>query len=307
MDAMLMDPVLMNQKLRHHSLPRQSSSCSTPVAAFALVALGLLLGGCAARPALDATALSQSFFDAGALTDIVETRGGLHCRIFHPREWLRPDAESGQRIQHPLVIWGNGTHASPASYRSLLEHWASHEMIVVAAMAPNAGRGVEMRACLNYMLEQQSDSGSAFFKRVDSERVAAAGHSQGGGGAIMLGRDPRITTVVAIQPYVLGERHNPQAAANQMGPMLLLSGREDFSASAATNQQPVFDSANVEVFWANLRGATHFAPMDTGGSFRGPMTAWLRWKLLDDAQAARMFEAEDCVLCTDERWLIQTR
>jgi hypothetical protein len=123
----------------------------------------------------------------------------------------------------------------------------------------------------------------------------------------MLGRDERITTVVAIQPYVLGERHNPQAAANQRGPMLLLSGQEDFSASAATNQQPVFDSANVPVFWANLRGATHFAPMDTGGSFRGPMTAWLRWKLLDDVQAARMFEGEDCVLCTDERWQIQTR
>lgn len=297
----------MDQSLRHQSGPGEYSSCSTPVAAFALLALGLIMAGCAARPAVDTIALSQSFFDAGAQTNIVETRGGLHCRIFHPREWLTPDAPSGQRKQHPLVIWGNGTHASPAAYRSLLEHWASHELIVVASMSPNAGRGVEMRDCLNYMLTQDSDSASPFFQRVDSGRVAAAGHSQGGGGAIMLGRDERITTVVAIQPYVLGERHNPQAAANQRGPMLLLSGQEDFSASAATNQQPVFDSANVPVFWANLRGATHFAPMDTGGSFRGPMTAWLRWKLLDDAQAARMFEGEGCVLCTDERWQIQTR
>jgi hypothetical protein len=37
------------------------------------------------------------------------------------------------------------------------------------------------------------------------------------------------------------------------------------------------------------------------------MTAWLRWKLFDDVQAARMFEGENCVLCADERWLIQTR
>jgi predicted dienelactone hydrolase len=288
-------------------LIRQSSSGSTTMAAFAVVALGLLIGGCAGRPAVDTTALSQSFFDAGALTDIVESRSGLHCRIFHPRAWLMPETQSSQRKKHPLVIWGNGTHASPASYRSLLEHWASHELIVVASMSPNAGRGVEMRDCLNDILEQQSESGSPFYQRVNSERVAAAGHSQGGGGAIMLGRDPRITTVVAIQPSVLGERHNPQAAANQTGPMLLLSGQEDFSASAATNQQPVFDSANVAVFWANLRGATHFAPMDTGGSFRGPMTAWLRWKLLDDSRAAHMFDGEECVLCVDERWLIQTR
>lgn len=280
---------------------------SKTVAAFAVVALAMLAGGCAGRPAERSTSLSQSFFDAGALTDIVESRGGLHCRIFHPRAWLVPETESRQRKKYPLVIWGNGTHTSPASYRSLLEHWASHELIVVASMSPNAGRGVEMRDCLNYMLEQQSDSGSPFYQRVVRERVAAAGHSQGGGGAIMLGRDPRITTVVAIQPYVLGERHNPQAAANQTGPMLLLSGQEDFSASAETNQQRVFDSANVAVFWANLRGATHFAPMDTGGSFRGPMTAWLRWKLLDDSRAALMFDGENCVMCADERWLIQTK
>jgi len=282
-------------------------SGAIPVAFCRLVAFSVLVSGCMAAPVIDDAALSQSFFNAGMETDIVETRGGLHCRIFHPREWLTSDAPSGQQKQHPLVIWGNGTHASPASYRSLLEHWASHELIVVASMSPNAGRGVEMRDCLNYMLSQHSDSTSPFFQRVDSERVAAAGHSQGGGGAIMLGRDERITTVVAIQPYVLGERHNPQAAANQRGPMLLLSGQEDFSASAATNQQPVFDFANVPVFWANLRGATHFAPMDTGGSFRGPMTAWLRWKLLGDVQAARMFEGDNCVLCADERWQIQTR
>lgn len=267
----------------------------------------VLLAGCVATPNLEGPALMQSFFDPGPVTDIVESRGGLHCRIFHPRAWLVPDSESATRRQYPLVIWGNGTYASPASYRNLLEHWASHGMIVVAAMTPNAGRGIEMRNCLNDMLTRQDDPTSPFYQRINADRIGVAGHSQGGGGAIMLGRDERVTTVVAIQPYVLGERHNPQAASNQTGPMLLLSGQEDFTASAESNQKPVFDAANVPVFWANLRGATHLAPMSTGGSFRGPMTAWLRWKLHDDTQAARLFEGADCLLCQDERWLIQAR
>ncbi|GEM_PF-640894 len=279
-------------------------ACKNPVLS-ALVTI--LAVGCVAAPQIDDTNLLQTYIEAGPLLDIVESRGGLHCRIFHPRAWLEPSDEPARRQQHPLVIWGNGTYTSPASYRNLLQHWASHGMIVVAAMTPNAGRGVEMRDCLNYMLDQQDNTDSPFYQRVNADRIGVAGHSQGGGGAIMLGRDSRINTVVAIQPYVLGERHNPQAASNQTGPLLLLSGQEDFTASADTNQRPVFDSANVPVFWANLRGATHLAPMSTGGSYRGPMTGWLRWKLLDDTGAARLFVGADCVLCQDERWLINVR
>jgi predicted dienelactone hydrolase len=248
---------------------------------------------------LSDTELLQSYFTAGSFAQVQETRLGLHCRVFHPVNL--------QQGWHPIVVWGNGTYAAPAHYRNLLEHWASHGFVVVAAMAPNAGRGVEMRDCLNLVLDENIKNDSEFRDKLDPKRVATAGHSQGGGGALMLGRDARIRTTIAIQPYILGASHNPTAAANQNGSLLLLSGGEDTTASPESNQQPVFDNANVPVTWLTLRGATHLAPMSTGGSYRGPMTAWLRWHLQDDSQAGRLFAGEHCVLCQDDRWLLVQR
>lgn len=245
----------------------------------------------------DNETLLLSYFRHGNYAGVEDTRVGLHCRVFHP-----VNMSDGR---HPLLIWGNGTHASPASYRNLLEHWASHGFVVAAAMAPNAGRGIEMRQCMTALLDENVRTGSVFLNKIDSSRIGVAGHSQGGGGALMLGRDLRVSTTIAIQPYILGLGHNPTAAAHQNGPVLLLSGAEDMTASPETNQQPVFDRANVPVTWLTLRGATHMAPMSTGGSYRGPMTAWLRWKLFDDRQAARLFEGENCVLCQDERWTVR--
>jgi predicted dienelactone hydrolase len=268
--------------------------------ALVLPVIGLLFS-CQSAPApiLDDESLLLSFFRPGHYAGVQETRAGLHCRVFHP-----VNMAAGR---HPLVIWGNGTHASPASYRDLLEHWASHGFVVAAAMAPNAGRGVEMRNCMSMLLDENLRDGSVFQHKIDPARIGVAGHSQGGGGALMLGRDLRVTTTMAIQPYILGLGHNPSASENQNGPLLLLSGAEDMTASPESNQQPVFDQADVPVTWLTLRGATHMAPMSTGGSFRGPMTAWLRWMLLDDSQAARLFEGENCVLCTDERWMVRRK
>lgn len=275
---------------------RQGSNAGLGVA----LGLSLVLGACAAPPpVLDDQALHESYFRPGHFAGITQTRGGLHCRIFHPINM--------NYGRHPVIIWGNGTYASPAAYRGLLEHWASHGFIVVAAMAPNAGTGREMGACLEYILDEFSRRGSPFQGMVNTARIGVAGHSQGGGGAIMLGRDPRISTVVAIQPYILGARHNPMAATGQRGPMLLLSGAEDTTAPPETNQQPIFENTNVPVTWLTLRGASHLAPMFDGGSYRGAMTAWFRMKLMNDDEAARMFEGEDCILCRDERWTVRVR
>ena len=258
-----------------------------------------MLVACAVAPApyLDNQALHQSFFDPGPYAGVDVTQGGRHCRIFHPI-----NMDYGR---HPIIIWGNGTGTSPAAYRDLLEHWASHGFVVVAAMTPNPGSGRDMSRCLDVALNLNSERGP-FQGRLDPARIGVAGHSQGGEGAIYLGRDMRINTVVALQPYIQGVQFNPTAVRGQHGPMLLLSGAEDVTSPPETHQKPIYENTDVPVTWLTLRGATHLAPMQTGGSYRGVMTAWLRMHLRGDDQAARMFEGDGCVLCEDERWTIQT-
>lgn len=262
-----------------------------------LAGVGACVG--ASGPPIDNESLHEYWFRTGPYAGVDESRGGLYCRIFHP---INMDYD-----RHPVIVWGNGRNTSPAAYRDLLEHWASHGFVVVAAMTPNAESGREMSRCLEYVLNQNAVRRSPFQGRLRMTRIGVAGHSLGGAGALVLGRDPRITTVVALQPFIAGAGSTPNAATGQRGPLLLLSGTEDTTASPAEHQRPVFEQLEVPVTWLTLDGASHLAPMYDGGSYRGVMTAWFRMQLMDDEQAARMFNVPDCVLCQDERWTMRSK
>lgn len=245
----------------------------------------------------------ESYYRSGIYGATDTLRSGPRCQIYHP-----VNMDYGR---HPILIWGNATRTSTFSYQDLFHHWATYGVVVVAATTSDAGDGRNMRDCLEHILNmnggQTLRGHNPFRGRLNPNRIAAAGHGEGGGGALMLGRDMRITTTIALQPYVRGLGHSPLASANQSGPILLMSGTADTLASPQTNQQAVFDDANVPVTWLTLHGANQQAPLYHGGAYRGPMTAWIRWKLWGDDKAARVFEGDDCLLCRDETWTIETK
>lgn len=86
----------------------------------------------------------------------------------------------------------------------------------------------------------------------------------------------------------------------------MLSGSADTVATPSNNQQPIFDVAPVSIFWATRAGSTHFEVLNNGGAYNGPMTAWFRWKLMGDANAAQWFEKPPCDLCNASGWTVQT-
>jgi hypothetical protein len=229
---------------------------------------------------------------------------GPACTIF------RPDPLGADGRKHPIIIWGNGTLASPPIYAPVLTHWATHGFIVAAANTSNAGTGNEMIACLEYVLDQNTISGSPYFGNVNPNLVGASGHSQGGGGTLMVGRDPRLTVTAPLQPFIqIGFGGVDAASAGQQrGPMFLMSGSNDTIATPSANQQPVFDSANVPVFWGTLQGADHIASAigDITG-YRGPATAWFRLHLMGDESARRLFYGANCGLCSDASWAVQRK
>ncbi|MEH6386716.1 poly(ethylene terephthalate) hydrolase family protein [Pseudomonas profundi] len=226
---------------------------------------------------------------------------GPSCRISRPRTL----GEDG--LKHPIIIWGNGTGGGATTYAGLHEHWASHGFVVAAATTANAGSGEEMIACLDYLAQQNGRSGGTYGGKLDLNRIGASGHSQGGGGTIMAGQDPRITTTAPFQPYVLGLGHESSSQRNQNGPMFLMTGSDDTLAGSALNGRPVFRNANVPVFWGELQGVAHFEPVGDAGGYRGPSTAWYRYQLMGDQNAAGVFEGSDCTLCTSRDWEVQKK
>ncbi|MEI7932016.1 MAG: alpha/beta hydrolase, partial [Alphaproteobacteria bacterium] len=98
------------------------------------------------------------------------------------------------------------------------------------------------------------------------------------------------------------------AQALQHGPMFMTSGGADTIAVPAQNQQPVFDSVNVPIFWATLANASHLVPMQPdSGSYRPAIIAWFRYQLMGDAQAGRLFQGPACGLCTASDWTVQRK
>lgn len=209
--------------------------------------------------------------------------------FFHPTP-LRSDD-----VKHPVIVWGNGTFLTPENYRGLLEHFASHGFIVVAANTTNTGSGNEMLAGLDKLATYHSTPGNFFQNKVDLTKVATMGHSQGGGGAINAARDPRVSTVIPIQPWLGTD-------TNLRGTVLFLSGTTDTVIPSASVRSR-YDQAQsrLPVAYGDLAGADHFQPIGTGNSYRGLVTAWVRWQLMGDPIAAHQFVGQ-CAYCGNPMW-----
>lgn len=259
------------------------------------------LGTDAAAPLVTATGFPTvtDYADFGPFATTNEA-SPAKCRIY------RPETLGQGGLRHPVIVWGNGTLGFPAVYTGLFNHWASHGFVVAAANTTNAGTGEEMIACLDWVLAENARPGSAYEGRIDVARIGASGHSQGGGGAIMVGRDPRVIATAPLMPYTLGLGHDPASQSQQHGPMFLVSGGTDFVAVPTLNQKPVFEATNVPVFWGTLLTAGHTAALGDAGHFRGPMTAWFRAELMGDADARALFR-DSCGLCQQPDWKVRRK
>lgn len=238
---------------------------------------------------------------------VTQTSGGPSCTIHRPTD----SALGGQskNLRHPVITWGNGTGATPTVYAGVLSHWATHGFIVTASTSTNTGDAVEMIGCLEWILEQDTVAGP-YMGRVDKSKLGASGHSQGGGGTLMTGRDVRITATAPLQPYILGGLGGFQSSSitEQKGPMFLMSGSDDTIATPSANQEPVFEQTNVPVFWGNLEGATHTGTaIGSIGGYRGPATAWFRLHLMGDESARSLFYGASCGLCSNSSWQVERR
>ncbi|MFD3705377.1 acetylxylan esterase [Nocardia sp. NPDC058658] len=196
--------------------------------------------------------------------------------------------------RHPVVIWGNGTGVGPGYYEQwLLEHWAAAGFVVVAANTTMANSGAEMLVGGRELLRRNDQSDSVYYGKIATDAVAAAGHSQGGAGAINAGADDMVRTVLALQPGPLA------VPGDILGPTLFLAGGADRIVDADRIVKPLFDKAGqVPAIFAELGGAGHLE----GRKYVDVMTDWLRYQLLDDAAARARFVGATCGLCTDAAW-----
>ncbi|BCN31670.1 poly(ethylene terephthalate) hydrolase family protein [Anaeromicropila herbilytica] len=98
--------------------------------------------------------------------------------IWYPSELKANDSK------YPVVVIANGTGVPASSYKAFFKHLASWGFIVVGNEDENSRTGASSESSLVFLMEQNEDSSSIFYRKVDKDNIGIGGHSQGGVGAI---------------------------------------------------------------------------------------------------------------------------
>jgi hypothetical protein len=261
--------------------------------------------------------------------------------IYRPRD-LRPFG-AGPKL--PVVAYGNGACRN-GSYevRNLLTEIASHGFLVIAigpaassatGLVSGSSQSKQLLDAVDWAAAENARNGSEFFGKVDTSKVSVMGQSCGGLQAIEVSNDPRISTTVMLNSGILsrpagmpaggrgaqpgspavpgaGLAGMPAVTKEQLAKLhapiaYFIGGKSDIAYPNAVDDVARID--RVPVFMGNQDvghyPATYLEPR--GGAFGVAASAWLKWQLKGDQNAARMFTGQKCGLCVDPKWTVEKK
>ncbi len=225
-----------------------------------------------------------------------------NIRIWYPSE---------MENRYPLIVVVNGSNTAALNYEPYFERLASWGFVVVGNDDRQAGAGISTSLTLDYMLEQNQNSDSLFYEKIDVQNIGIAGYSQGGVGAVRAvtecgnsGLYKTIFTGSAAHSY-LAQMWGGYDASKVSIPwfMAAAAGTSDDTGAtdAATEWLGVAPLSslienynampdNVFKLRARVEGAEHEEmQMKTDGY----MTAWMLYQLRGDEDAGKALIGEN--------------
>lgn len=140
-----------------------------------------------------------------------------------------------------------------------------------------ASRGDQLLAALDYLTQT-----SSVRSRVDGSRLAVMGHSMGGGGTLEAAKDrPSLRATVGLTPWN-ADKTWPEVRT----PSLIIGAENDSIAPVSSHAEPFYASlpATTPKAYAELDGASHFAPNTSNTPIARNSIAWLKRFVDDDTR-----------------------
>lgn len=189
----------------------------------------------------------------------------------------------GGRIYYPTttsqgtfggVVIAPGFTATSGMYAGVAQRVASHGFVVFAIDTTTtfdqpASRGRQILTALDYLTQR-----SSVRTRVDASRLAAAGHSMGGGGTLQAANDrPSLQAAVALQPW-----NTDKTWGGIRVPTMIIGAENDTIAPVSSHSIPFYNSipSSSEKAYAELNGASHFAATSNDTWQGRSMVVWLK-------------------------------
>ena len=183
-------------------------------------------------------------------------------------------------------------------------------------MGGERSKSSQLIDAIDWAIAQNSDETSQYFNKIDTSKIAVSGMSCGGLQTLEVAPDPRVTTAVicnsGILPTPTGSMPGmPSLTKDQLeklhsSAIYILGGESDI---AYKNGMDDFNRINnLPVFAANLdvgHGGTYAQPH--GGDFAIVATAWYKWQLKGDKEAAKMFIGEPCGVSQMPGWKVEKK
>ncbi|MBQ0904459.1 alpha/beta hydrolase [Micromonospora sp. U21] len=266
------------------SSPTTTRPRSVAVRAARLALAALVAGGVLAGPSGVAQAAENPYERGPApTTAILEASRGPFATSSQNVSSLSVTGFGGGVIYYPTST-SEGTFGAIAISPGFTAAWssiswlgprlASHGFVVIGIETNSRldqpdSRGRQLLAALDYLVQR-----SSVRTRIDSSRLAVAGHSMGGGGSLEAASTrPSLQAAVPLAPW-----NTDKSWSELRVPTLIIGGESDTVAPVSSHSEPFYNSipASAEKAYLELNGASHFFPQTVNTPTARQMVAWLK-------------------------------
>ncbi len=210
----------------------------------------------------------------------------------------------------PVVIMANGTGIRASKYKAIFRHLASWGFIVAGNEDEWTWDGRSVSMTLDFILSQNQSAESRFHDKVELQAIGLVGHSQGGvavfnavGGYDNSRFYKALCSQSCTAPVLADSLKWPYSASSVAAPMLLMAGTGAADAKLICpleSMEANFDAIEGQpVVMARLKGIDHGDVIKRGDAY---MTAWMRYWLCNDKEAAGCFVGNNAEILSNPDW-----
>jgi hypothetical protein len=204
---------------------------------------------------------------------------------------FRPTVLGDGGTHHPIFVWGCGGGSTPTTYAELMNQVASHGFVVIAETSGIGDNGAPLMAAIDWMIAENARSGSPFYQKLDTAKIAVGGHSIGSANSFKVAPDPRVTTSIHVAGGSLdmpGDINAPTTGSGGKGlvhPVAYVCSEMDQFGNVAKTELD-YQNTSAPAWMTILRGVDHVAAARQG---MPAIIAWLRWHLSGEAERRSAF------------------
>ncbi len=219
----------------------------------------------------------------------VQNSGSVETIIYDdvtPRQTVYcPPNMRGSNQSYPVLVWANGTMVKADFYASLLVELSNMGYIVIANDESMSADGSAQLYSLDFLLNESNNSASPLYGKVDSNKIALIGHSQGGRSSVnAAAKDNRVKCVISIA----GSNFDYEAELNSK-PTLFFAGSKDMIVNPEQWLVTAFDAVKGPAVYGCLEGATHTTCTSDPGKYTYYISRWCDAWLNGNEQSKSIF------------------